>query len=61
MRCPECGAIINAEDAHEIYSHPTESSLIQIYCRADCVLDALERGWPLKLWNLNFDADYGDD
>ena len=50
MRCPECGALIKPEKAVEILHHPTNKDLVQIYCRADCVLDALERGYPLKLW-----------
>lgn len=57
MRCPECGALVKPETAHEIYDHPTNRELIHIYCRADCVLDALERGYALKLWNIVLDID----
>ncbi len=59
MRCPECGAIVHAKDATEIYFHPTNQELVQIYCRADCVLDALKRGYPLKLWNIVLSTDDG--
>jgi len=52
MRCPECGAKINPKKALEIFHHPTNPNLVQVYCRADCVLDALARGYPLKLLTL---------
>ena len=59
MRCPECGAVVRPEKAQEVYAHPLNPDLIQIYCRPDCVLDALERGYPLKLWNIVLTTDQG--
>lgn len=56
MRCPECGAIVK-DDAHEIYMHPSNEELVQVYCRADCVIDAMNRGYPLKLWNIILTTD----
>jgi hypothetical protein len=37
--------------------HPTCEDLVQVYCRADCVIDAMTRGWPLKLGNIVLSTD----
>ena len=49
-QCPECGFVVRPETA-VIWRLPSkgedrDQACIGVYCCADCLLDARDRGWP---------------
>jgi len=46
--CPECGCVVVATEAKPYGTAKSlrERVLEGIYCSADCILDAIKRGYP---------------